>query len=81
MQARRGIKNPVGRDSSPSRSSVHEKLKKYEKFAEFIEKFAFLIFCFIFVVFNIIYWTWLLISSDYFNWNVNASWNGGLDDD
>ncbi|XP_021951306.1 glycine receptor subunit alphaZ1 [Folsomia candida] len=86
MQKRRGSgggkKNGNhDRDPSPSRSVRSEDLKYYESFAEFTEKWAFLIFSVVFILFNIWYWSWLLTASDYFNWNVNATHNGLLDDD
>ncbi|ODM88034.1 Glycine receptor subunit alphaZ1 [Orchesella cincta] len=62
---------------SPSLESI--RLRKFERFAEFTEKFAFIIFSVVFTSFNVIYWTWLLVASDYFNWSVNETLNADLD--
>jgi len=86
-QAKRGKSMKGGKNGhrertpSPSPSDRSDELKRYELIAEFTEKWAFLIFSVVFFVFNIIYWSWLLVESDYFDWTVNATHNGLLDDD
>ena len=40
-----------------------------------IENYGFVLFSLIFVVFNLIYWPWLLVASDYFQWDVDLTYN------
>lgn len=75
--------NKEGKDGQPvfQRSSSLEsvQLQKYERFAEFIEKYAVVIFSVVFIIFNVIYWSWLLTVSDYYNWSVNETLNADVD--
>lgn len=40
-----------------------------------LEKYGFYAFFILFVLFNFIYWPWLLISADYFNWHIDYTYN------
>ncbi len=42
---------------------------------EDLETYGFYAFLLFFIIFNLIYWPWLLISADYFNWHVDLSYN------
>src|SRR5277367_2467235 len=45
------------------------------KIVGFVEGNAFIIISAIFVLFNVIYWSWLLIGSGYFEWHVDPRLN------
>ncbi len=48
---------------------------KYSYAMKLMKRYAFLAFAVIFLTFFVIYWTWLLLSSDYFNWELNPVYN------
>ncbi|OXA65168.1 Glycine receptor subunit alpha-2, partial [Folsomia candida] len=46
---------------------------------DFIQRYAFVAFAAIFIAFFIIYWSCLLLLSDYYGWEPNPDYNGGDD--
>jgi len=54
-------------------SAVDNFLRGYEE--KDIEKYGFRAFSLLFVLFNLIYWPWLLVSSEYFTWDVDLTYN------
>jgi len=40
-----------------------------------IERYGLAVFSLLFVVYNIVYWTWLLVSSGYFSWEIDFDHN------
>jgi len=76
--------NPVETKISPStlqickHFSVPKNRRKMERMLRafnFMEDYSFFIFALLFLVFNISYWTWLLSSSGYFDWDPNSEHN------
>jgi len=54
-------------------SPLDKYLKRFKE--EDIEKYGFRAFSLLFVIYNIVYWPWLLVSSEYFNWNIDFAYN------
>lgn len=54
---------------------------KYARTMKVMNRYAFLGFAMIFITFIITYWIWLLIFSDYYNWEPRPEFNGSPDQD
>lgn len=71
-------KNNNGANKNKGETSAEEDKKsdQFELYTRMIEKFAFAVFFLLFVIYNILYWSWLFTSSDYYDWGeINTTLN------